>query len=251
MPWTENNRRVARRLVPLLLRLVPIVLLLPAWTCRAAGPWKASAGIATDYVLRGVSQTYDSAAVQLGGSYQSPLGWFVGAWGSNVNPYPHGGSSAELDLYLGAFHTIGDDFSGRVAYTHYAYLDDPRQTPYAYDEVSVSATYLDMLSATVSYAPNSTSYSQLGLAQHRALETFEITGRYPLRAGFAVTGGVGYYDLQSLFGVSYWAENIGLSYVHDRMSLQVDHFFADRTVNRLYGEQSANGTWALSILLRF
>ncbi len=244
MSRTENNRRIVRRLAPILLLLLP-------WECRAAGPWSASIGVSTDYVLRGVSQTYDSAVVQLGGSYHSSLGWFVGAWGSNVNPYPHGGSSAELDLYLGVIHPISDSFTGRVAYTHYDYLDDPRPTHYAYDEISASLTYLDLLSATVSYEPNNTSYSQLGLARNRAVEAFEITGRYPLPAGFALTGGAGYYDLQNQFGVSYWAENIGLSYVHGRLALQVDHFFADGTVDRLYGEQSANGTWTLSLLLRF
>jgi uncharacterized protein (TIGR02001 family) len=234
-----------------MLPLALSLMLSPAFPCRAEGVWNGSVGAATDYVYRGVSQTYDSAALQLGGNYQSPLGWFVGAWGSNVNPYPHAGSSAELDLYAGATRPLGEDFSTRVAYTHYTYLDDPRHAHYDYDELSVTAAYLDRLSATVSYEPDSVSYSTVGFERHRAVAAFELTGRYPVLWGLAVTGGVGYYDLQQLFGVNYWAGNVGLAYVYKRLTIEVDTFIVDSTVARLYGEQSANGTWTLSAVYRF
>ena len=179
------------------------------------------------------------------------MGWFIGAWGSNVNPYPHTGSSAELDLYAGATHSLGDEFSGRVAYTHYIYLDDPRRAHYDYDEISLTASYLDRLSATVSFEPDYSSYSTAGFSRDRAAGAIEITGRYPLLRGFSLTGGAGYYDLQHLFSVSYWAANGGLAYVHERLTLELDRFIVADTARRLYGEQSANATWTLSAVLRF
>ena len=73
--------------------LAALVLLSSA--CEADESWSASLGATSDYVYRGISQTYGGGAVQLGANYQNPLGWFVGAWGSNVDPYP-GGASAVI-----------------------------------------------------------------------------------------------------------------------------------------------------------
>ena len=239
---------------PTTLRLLRTTgLLLLSWTsaCRADGTWSASIGATTDYVFRGVSQTYESAAAQLGGNYQSSLGWFVGAWGSNVDPYPHAGGSAELDLYAGVTRPIGADFSARLAYTHYTYLDDPRSAHYDYDEISVSAAYLDRIAATLSYQPDTTAYSNFGFADHHPTGAFELTGRWPVWRDLSVMAGVGYYDLQRLFGVSYWAGNVGASYVYRHLTLELNHYFADDTVRRLYADQSANGAWTFSALLRF
>src|ERR1700734_3780005 len=55
--------------------------------CRAQNTWSGSIGGTSNYIYRGVSQTYNGAALQLGASYQSAFGWFAGAWGSNVDPY--------------------------------------------------------------------------------------------------------------------------------------------------------------------
>jgi uncharacterized protein (TIGR02001 family) len=228
-------------------------LLLLSWTsaCRADGTWSASIGATTDYIFRGVSQTYDSGAVQLGGNYQSSLGWFVGAWGSNVDPYPHAGGAAELDLYAGLTRPIGADFSTRLAYTHYTYLDDSRPARYDYDEIAVSVAYLDRIAATLSFEPDYTGYSNLGYAEHHPAGAFELTGRWPVWRDLSVDAGIGYYDLQRLFGVSYWAGSIGASYVYRRLTLELTHYFAEGTVERLYSDQSANGTWTFSALLRF
>ncbi|HEY6451443.1 MAG TPA: TorF family putative porin [Steroidobacteraceae bacterium] len=217
---------------------------------RAETPWSASLGVTSDYIFRGVSQTYDSAAVQLGATYLNPQGWFAGAWASNVNPYPHAGSSAELDLYAGITRPLGADFSTRIAYTRYSYLDDPRPANYNYDEIAVSAAYLDRLAATLSYEPDYSSYSTLGFAHSRPVGALELTAHWPLPNDLAVTAGVGYYDLQSMFGVSYWAGNAGLAYVRGRVTIELNRFFTNGTAGRLYAEQSANGTWTLSALLR-
>jgi len=228
-------------------------LLLLSWTsaCRADGTWSASIGATTGYIFRGVSQTYGSGAVQLGGNYQSSLGWFVGAWGSNVDPYPHAGGSAELDLYAGVARPIGADFSARAAYTHYTYLDDRRSAHYDYDEFAVSAAYLDRIAATVSYQPDTAAYSSFGYAEHRPSGAFELSGRWPVWRDVSLTAGVGYYDLKRLFGVSYWAGSVGASYVYRRVTFELNHYFADDTVRRLYSDQSANGTWTFAALLRF
>ncbi|MGA2776210.1 MAG: TorF family putative porin [Steroidobacteraceae bacterium] len=217
----------------------------------ADGPWNASIGATTDYVFRGVSQTYDSGALQLGVNYQSPQGWFAGAWSSNVDPYPFGATAVELDLYTGMRRALGDDFSATASYTHYAYLDDQRPGRYDYDEFALSASYLDELTATVTYEPDSTLYSDLGFARRRPSYAYELAARWPLPQGFALEAGAGYYDLHRLFGVRYLAGDAGVQFVYRRLTLDLTRYFADSTVGRLYEQAGANGVWVFSAVYHF
>jgi uncharacterized protein (TIGR02001 family) len=219
---------------------------------RADGTWSGSIGATSNYIYRGISQTYNGAALQLGGNYQSSFGWFAGAWGSNVDPYPGGGRTfEELDFYTGFVLPLSSDFTVKGTYTHYAYVQDPRTSRYDYDEIAVSVAYSDLVAATVSYQPNYTSYSELGFADRRPAASYELTGHWPLRFGLAATAGVGYYDLHRLFGVGYWAGDVGLAYVYRRLTVDVSRFFADATAATLYEDASANGTWAIAAVWRF
>jgi uncharacterized protein (TIGR02001 family) len=230
---------------------VLVLAIAPALAVAADGPWSASVAATTDYVFRGVSQTYDSGALQLGANYQSPQGWFAGAWTSNVDPYPFGVTAIELDVYAGIRRPLSDRFNATLTYTHYQYLDDSRPVHYNYDELALSASYLDEVVATISYQPDSALYSTQGFADHRASIAYELALRWPLPAGFALNAAAGYYDLHRLFGVHYLAGNAGLQYVHRRMSFDLSRFFADSTVARLFEGASANGTWVLSAVYSF
>ncbi len=227
------------------------LIALGARSPAADGPWTASVGATTDYVYRGVSQVHDRGALQLGVNYQNAEGWFAGAWGSNVDPYPFGASAVELDLYTGIRRPLGGDFNASLSYTHYLYVDDPRRAHYDYDEFALSASYRDLVVATFSYQPDSTLYSDLGFAQRRASFAYELGARWPLPRDFALVAGAGYYDLSRLFGVKYWAADTGLQYVHRRLTLDLTRFFADSTVAELYEQASAKGTWVFSAVFRF
>jgi uncharacterized protein (TIGR02001 family) len=241
------RQRLARRLLGVLL----VCVLAPAPAAFAQSAWHATLGATTDYILRGVSQTYGGGAIQAGASYQGALGWVVGAWGSNVDPYPGGVGSKELDLYAGYARELSEDFSARIAYTHYSYLHDPRRAGYDYDEVALTASYVDRLSLTLSYTPDSTAYTNLGLARKQPTFGAEVSGRWPLPKGLALTGGVGYYDLQRLFGVRYWAGSAGVAFIQPRFEIDLARYVGDSTVARLYGDASADGKVVLSALVRF
>jgi len=232
------------------LALVAGAVLLGSW-CRAEAPWSASLGATSNYVYRGVSQTYNGGAVQLGANYQNPLGWFLGVWGSNVDPYPGTASFKELDVYGGYTVPLGDEFSVRGTYTHYAYPQNPLPLDYNHDEIAATLSYLDVLAATVSYQPDSSAYSDLGVARRRRTLAYELTGRWPLGAGVALAAGAGYYDLHDQFGVGYWAGDVGLSYTYRFLTVDVGRFFSDGTVARLYEDASANGAWVVTAVLRF
>ncbi len=242
-------------LAPLLLAFMPVIGAPQA--PAAQGPWSVSVAGTTNYIVRGVQQAYDSLALQLGTNYQSPVGWFAGIWGSNVQPYLFGASALEVDLYGGWRHPLGELVNVAATYTHYDYLNDRRPGRYDYDELSLSTSYLDYVTASVSYQPDSTLYAEQGLVRRRANLAYELSGRWPLPAvgsrsdRWALVASAGEYDLQRLFGVSYWAADAGAQYVYRRLSVEVAHFFVDSTVQRLFPGASANGTWVLSVVYRY
>jgi uncharacterized protein (TIGR02001 family) len=226
-------------------------MLLPGRAYAADEAWTASAELTSDYILRGVSQTYTGVALQLGGNYQAANGMFIGAWASNVDPYPFGAASVELDTYAGFAWPLTEDLTTQATYTHYTYLDDPRPIHYAFDEVAVSLKYLDRAALTVSWQPNATSYSSLGLARNRSLVAYEASGRLPLPHGLALAAGVGYYDLHELFRVGYVAGSVGVVWIGRRLEVDVARYMAGRAVGRLYEEASADGSIVVSVIARF
>ena len=218
---------------------------------RADGLWSGTVAVVSDYVFRGVSQTYESPALQGGVNFQSSSGWFGGAWTSNVDPYPFGIHSLEADLFAGFAWPLAADWSARASYTHYQYLWDRRRRSYAYDELALTLGYQDRLALTVSYQPDETRYSALGLAHNRPAAAYELSGRWPLPHSLALTGGVGYYDLTRLYGVGYWSGSAGLAYVRGRLEVDLTRFSCDGTVRELFGEASADGHWVAAVVWRF
>lgn len=63
---------------------------------------------ASDYVFRGLTQTWGEPALQGGMDFAFPHGFYAGLWGSNVSAksYPQG--SLEADLYAGWKGAVGD-----------------------------------------------------------------------------------------------------------------------------------------------
>ena len=232
--------------------ILVVAALLPAsGVCRADGPWSGSLAATTDYVFRGVSQTYGGGALQGGLNYQNPAGWFAGSWASNVDPYPFGSDSAEVNVYAGYGWALASDWTARASYTRYLYAWDSRHKPYDYGEVAATVGFRDLLALTVSYQPDSTRASTLGYVRNKPSSAYELTGQWPLPRGFALVGGGGYYDLTHLYGVGYWSANAGVRYVRGRFSLDVARYFGDAVVRRLFADASADGRWVATVVCRF
>lgn len=67
-----------------------------------------SVTVATEYRLRGISQTDGDAAIQGGLTVSHSSGFYVGAWASNLAGYgSFGGSNMELDLIGGYTKSLG------------------------------------------------------------------------------------------------------------------------------------------------
>jgi len=108
----------------------------------------ANAAMTSNYVWRGMTQSDDSPAIQ-GGFDLDYKGFYVGAWGSNVNFKTNPDSSMELDAYGGYKNEISG-IAYDIGYIQYAYPNDSKALnfgeaylglSYDFEVVEVSAKY--------------------------------------------------------------------------------------------------------------
>ena len=115
-----------------------------------------AATIATDYRLRGVSQSDKDGAIQGGITIAHQSGVYVGAWGSNLSGWgTFGGSNMELDLIGGYKHALAGNATLDVGLTWYMYPGGASKTDYAEGFAKLSGTTGPAtLTASVFYAPS-------------------------------------------------------------------------------------------------
>ncbi|HXH15991.1 MAG TPA: TorF family putative porin [Sphingomonas sp.] len=114
-----------------------------------------SVTLATDYRLRGVSQSDKDGAIQGGLTIAHQSGVYVGVWGSNLSGWgTFGGSNMELDLIGGYKHTLSPNATLDVGLTWYMYPGGASKTDYAEPYVKLSGTTGPAtLTASAFYAP--------------------------------------------------------------------------------------------------
>lgn len=132
----------------------------PALAQDQAGPPPAvtvsgSVSVASDYRLRGVSQSDKHAAVQGGLTVTHESGLYGGLWASNLAGWgTFGGSNMELDLIGGYKHKLADNAALDIGLTWYMYPGGAAKTDYAEPYVKLSGTTGPLsLLAGVAYAP--------------------------------------------------------------------------------------------------
>jgi hypothetical protein len=134
------------------------VVALPATAQETAPPKPVtvtgSVSLASDYRLRGVSQTDEEMAVQGGITVAHESGVYGGVWASNLAGWgTFGGSNMELDLIGGYKHAIGGGAID-VGLTWYMYPGGASKTDFAEPYAKLSGTIGPVnLLAGVAYAP--------------------------------------------------------------------------------------------------
>ena len=84
------------------------------------GSVSANLGLTSDFIFRGQSLTNHNPAVQGGLDWTHPLGFYLGAWGSNVK-LPDSPAMIEADVYGGWGFALNPDTTlstGVIDYTH-------------------------------------------------------------------------------------------------------------------------------------
>lgn len=157
-------------------------------------PWSGSLTLATQYVARGIRQTWGQPAVQGGIHYAHPDGFFGGLWASNVSGKFIEGGNIETDVYAGYSKKIGDITytGGLFAYLYPGAKMSAFNVRYDYIEAMLGFSY-EWLSVkyytTVSkdyFGFNGTTLGVGDGKRTRGSGYLDITGDFDLGDGYAL-----------------------------------------------------------------
>ncbi len=194
-------------------------------------PFSFSVGVVSDYAFRGVSQTNEGPAIQVGADYAHPSGFHIGTWASNVDFVDGDGANIEWDLYAGWGTDINDTLSFDVTFNHYFYLD---QNAYEYNELLFTLGVGEYLSFLVGYSDDVFGTDETGIY-------YQASGTYPLPWGeLSLIGSVGHYDLDDAYGDSYQDASLGLSKAFGPMTVDVSYVHASDDVD--WGDNGGSRT---------
>ncbi|HEY0199762.1 MAG TPA: TorF family putative porin [Rhodanobacter sp.] len=86
-----------------------------------ANPVTGNVAVTSDYMFRGLTQTWGRPAIQGGADYANPDGFSAGFWGSSISERTYPGGAMELDLYASYGQAINSDWSWRAGIYSYVY----------------------------------------------------------------------------------------------------------------------------------
>ena len=114
-----------------------------------AGEFSGEVAVVSDYVFRGVSQTSEDPALQLGLDFAFESGFYVGTWASNVDFGPGDPADIEWDIFVGYGFELSDSVAADVQLLQYRY---PGASEYNYSELIGSLTFNERLTTTLAYS---------------------------------------------------------------------------------------------------
>ena len=192
----------------------------------------------SDYDFRGITQTAQDPALQASIDYTHESGFYIGAWGSNVDFGDCCDENVEVDYYTG--FRGGEGVTYDVGLIYYTY---PGAKSIDYPEVYAGLSY-KWLSGKVWYS------NDFGNSNDSA-QYFEANGAWSLPANIGLTAHVGYSD------GDYWGDNhytdysIGATYTLSHFTLGLkwidgsDLKIADGTPNDV-GSSEARAVFSIS-----
>ena len=138
-------------------RLAAGVILLTACAGVTRAEVSATVTATSDYDFRGITQTAQDPALQIGLDWSAANGVYAGLWASNVDfgtdktGGPHLASDIEVDLLFGYGGSFTENFGYDLGVTYYKYL--PSDDDIDYYEVHGGLNY-SILSTSLWYAPD-------------------------------------------------------------------------------------------------
>ncbi|HEU4625345.1 MAG TPA: TorF family putative porin [Steroidobacteraceae bacterium] len=176
--------------------------------------------LASDYDFRGVTQSARDPALQASLDYAHDSGWYIGAWGSNVD-FGAGDPDVEVDLYTGFTKSLDSGLSYDFGGVYYTYHSAP--TPGAnYVELYAGLGYEDKSGMSIKgkfwHSPDFGGSSTPG---NTPAEYIQADFSYPLPAGFSFDAHAGYSfgDYWSDADSEYFDYSIGIGYTAGKFSL--------------------------------
>lgn len=238
---------VARSTRTLLLLCLAVAGAMPVTAQVVSG----SVGATSDFVFRGISLTRGKPAAQVSIDVEMPREFYVGAFAATADPNPGPSPDVEVDAWFGRYWRIAEDFSADVRLSQYTYPDDPRRFNYNRSEITGTLGFRDSLYVAAVYSPNTQAVGSAPGYRKGDVWAFELSGRRVLSERWALSGGVGHYALDQVYGGSYYYWNATVTASLSPFELQLAYLGVDDTAERHFTADSSGDRVALTALWRF
>lgn len=171
-----------------------------------------TAGVYSDYNWRGITQTAQDPALQGSIDYAHDSGFYIGAWGSNVDFGNCCDENVEIDIYTG--FRFGETLTWDVGLVYYTY---PGADDLDFPEIYVGLGW-EWLSGKISYS------NDFGNSDESAFY-YEANAAYELPANFGINAHLGYSDgdaIDLFYEDSYmdWAVGVTYDWSHFTLGLK-------------------------------
>ena len=219
--------------------------------CLGTDLWGGSLGVTSNYVVRGVSRSYDHAALQLDLHYLNSAGFVAGLFASNTQLDPDASGDVELNAFAGYAWTAGSDWRGKILASHYAYPWNRAGSGYDYDELDLDLAYQDWLDISLVYSPNAVRYHRFRGLYAATSESAEVNLQRPVLGRLSATAGIGYsyYAGPDSGGYGYWS--VGAAYNLAPVTLVVSYVNTTAGAKALFYNAAAEGRWIGTVIWRF
>lgn len=172
-----------------------------------------SATLATDYTLRGLSQTVDDPSAQGLLEYEHASGWYLGVWIGNLDFDRPGDRDWEFDYYLGFHKRVNSRFAYDLTAIRYTYPGQNHGRHYDWQEFIASAYLGDRWLISAGIADN-------WLARSEQTVFAEVSYRHPLPLNLTLDVTTGWQALPQPFPNYGYAE-LGVSRALGPVDLRV------------------------------
>ena len=196
-----------------------------------------NAAVTSEYMFRGISQTDDKPAIQVGAGYSFSNGIYVGGWASNVD---FGESTdAEIDAFIGWNGDLNDSVNLDVQLVRYNYVGEPDGVDYAYNELIGKVSFAENYSATLGYTNDflntdtDSFYAGVG-------------GSWAVGNDFNVTAGLGYTTVQGPED-GYMDYSVGVNRDFGAANVALGYIGTDSSGEDLFGEDNAEDKFVLTV----
>lgn len=193
-----------------------------------AGSWSASLDFVSDYRFRGISQTNGDPALQIGGQYSFDNGLYLGTWASNVDFVPGDGANTEVDLFVGFGANLTEDLAVDAQLLRYIYPSTSKGVDYDYTEVIASLTFREFLTGSIAWSNDVFASDETGIY-------YNLAASHTVFDDYTISGGVGYYDLDDLYGGGYTDLSVGVSRAIGPLNVGLSWVRTNRNLESVFG----------------
>jgi uncharacterized protein (TIGR02001 family) len=210
-----------------------------------------SLGATSDFVFRGLSLTRGKPAAQASIDAEFPKEFYVGAFVATADPNPGPRPPVEFDAWAGRYWRVSDTLSADLRLSQYSYPDDPRRVSYNRTEITGTLGWNNQLFVAAIYSPNTKAIGPSPGYREGSAWAVELSGRKPLGERWAVSAGVGHYDLDSVYGTAYNYWNATVTATLAPFELQLAYLGVDDDAEEHFFRRSTGDRVAFTALWRF